>query len=185
MPGERLSIKAPSGNGKTTFLLSLMNLVPFEGSISFDNLEVKAIAQAPNLVSYVSPSEPLFPLSLLENITLGREYDQESINAVLCGLGIHKFADNPLVVIGQDGINLSLGQSQRIRLARALIARSPLLLLDEPFTGLDPESRDSIKNFIISWCKDSTIIVASHDAEDRLLAARHLVIENGVLLEVS
>lgn len=181
--GDKISLKAPSGNGKTTFLLSLMNLVPFDGKINFNDQDLKSTSIAPSLVSYISPSEPLFPLSLAENITLGRECRQETIDTIMAGLGINEFVKDPSAILGQAATNLSLGQSQRIRLARALLLKSPLLLLDEPFTGLDFEAREKIKLFILDWCKDSTIIVASHDEEDRMLATRHLYIRNGVLLE--
>lgn len=181
--GKYYSLSAPSGSGKTSFMLALMKLVPYQGEIFVDGKSLRQFNLSQGFATYVSSADPLFPFSILENITLGRKHEANDLEELLTGLGINEFVKDSSVALGTATTHLSLGQAQRIRLARALLKPSALLLLDEPFTALDAGSRDKVKDFILQRAKDCCIILASHVATDMLPSSEVLLIQERCLIQ--
>lgn len=157
--GKIYALSAPSGQGKTT-LLQLLNgtLRPISGEISCLPGQTANLFQEPTLLPQ---------LTAKENIMLGGSayYDraileQQSLR-LLAAFQLEKQAE-------MYPAALSYGQQQRVALARALIFPAGLLLLDEPFNGLDVELRQLVARFLVAWQqeKQATVVFSSHHAEE-------------------
>ena len=150
--GGRYILDAPSGGGKTTLLRLLAGLErPTAGRL-----------EAPKAVSMLFQESRLFERhSALDNLQLlaGRYHSPEALRELLERL-------LPAECLAQPVSSLSGGQRRRVELCRALAYPSRLLLLDEPFTGLDAESRRAAQEFVLEQLKGRSLIVASHDKRD-------------------
>ena len=147
------AVIAPSGVGKTTLLRLIAGLEkPQDGSVD---------APAGMRVAYVFQEQRLLPwFSALENIKAACGADEEKIIALLSKFGIDAelWQKRP----GE----LSGGQRQRVCLARALLRDGDILLLDEPFTGLDEENRETVIKEIKKYAENKPVVLVSHIKED-------------------
>lgn len=154
--GEHVSITAPSGMGKTTLLRILCGLE------RADEGTVEGIS--PGDVAYLFQEPRLFPqLTALENVTCihpSPEAAESDARQLLSALGLADAAD-------KYPHELSGGMKQRVALARTLLADRPVVFLDEPFTALDPELKESVRALVDQACRGKTLVLISHDPEDR------------------
>ena len=150
--GECSAVTAPSGAGKTTLLRLIMGLEKADaGSLEGIPEKIAAVFQEDRLLEYLSP---------VGNIRLvSPSLSREDILPVLQATGLEDAADQPVE-------ELSGGMRRRVALARAVLAEWDLLILDEPFNGLDSETRDSVIAWLKSWIKGKTVILVTHDAEE-------------------
>ena len=171
--GEKVVVIGPSGSGKSTFLRCL-NLLeePTSGEIIFEGQNITSKQTDINLVrrrmGMVFQQFNLFPhLTVKENIKLApvklkimsdEEADKRALE-LLARVGLPDKADS-------YPAQLSGGQQQRIAIARALAYDAPVLLLDEPFRGLDAALRARVTALIADAAKDKTLVLATHDAAD-------------------
>lgn len=161
--GQVSAIMAPSGTGKTTLLRLILGLEkPDSGEIT----------GVPEKMSALFQEDRLCPgLSALTNIrfVVGKQVSEQKIKALLTELGLGESMTQPVS-------ELSGGMSRRAALARALLYPGELLVLDEPFTGLDGENREIAARAILRCARGRTILLVTHRQEDiRLLDAKHLV----------
>ena len=146
--GEKIGIVGESGCGKSTLLKLMAGLyVPSSGEIIVDG--VRAPEEIIKKVSVVMQSPMLLPLSILENITMGHEYEDSKIEKIIESANLKKWIDSLPeglnTYIGDSADELSGGQAQRIAIARAMFKDSKNLLLDEPTSALDGENAASVK----------------------------------------
>lgn len=196
--GESVFIRGPSGSGKTT-LLNIIGgvLEPLDGRIEvlghdFINLShQKKDSVRGDQMGFIFQQFNLMPyLSVLENITLPIEFSKErleklkemnvsAIDEARRLLGHLKFKVDD--IIAKPVTQLSVGQQQRVAVARALMARPPLIIADEPTSALDADARESFIKILFEECKSvgSTLIFVSHDAQlgnhfDRQIDLTHI-----------
>ncbi len=165
-PGSHIGISGPSGCGKSTLLALILGLIrPQSGSVTVEGQDAHAFfANNHALVGYVGPEPLLFAGTLRENLTYGLSapVSDQQIHDGLQQAGLkdlsleldHKFSENVE--------NLSSGQKQRIGIARALIRKPSILVLDEATSNLDLATEEGIANSIASLKGKTTVILVSH-----------------------
>ena len=180
-PGELVAVMGPSGSGKSTLLTLAGGLdAPTSGSVWIEGTDLASLDNAGRArirrtsVGYVFQDFNLLAgLSAVENVTLPLELDGTGLRAarpaatrLLEDLGLGDRAD----AFPDD---LSGGERQRVAIARALAVPFAILLLDEPFKGLDEDTRNMVAETILRSLEGRTLILVSHDrAEAALLRAR-------------
>ena len=183
-PGERVAVLGPSGAGKST-LLSLVAgfLTPHSGSITLDGADHTHCAPAQRPVSMLFQDNNLFAhLTVAQNVGLGlhpglklNAAQQQQVKAIALRVGLEACLDR------LPGA-LSGGQRQRAALARCLVREKPLLLLDEPFSALDPALRKEMLALVDEVCRERqlTLLMVSHSLEDAAqIAARSVLVVDG------
>lgn len=184
-PGEHVAVVGPSGSGKTTLLNLLLGLIPVQdGKYLIDNngfTETDRRAFAP-----VRQEPFLFDDSILENVRIGALHaTADEIERACRSAGVLNFAaamkDGLKSPVGPFGQFLSVGQRQRVCLARALVSGAPVLLLDEVTAALDGETEHSIVDGLKEQPQNRTIIVVTHRRAAAEWANRIILIENGTV----
>jgi ABC-type multidrug transport system fused ATPase/permease subunit len=178
--GEVVAVLGPSGSGKSTLLkLGLGLYAPDSGEVSLagaDPTELTPTERA-SLLGYLDQEATSFDDTIRFNVTLGRELSDQQIWQALETAGLASFVrdhggglDTP---IGESGHRLSAGQRRRLAFARAVAARPPLLILDEPTTSLDPDSARHITEALIDLAsKDHAVLLVTHLSETAARAHR-------------
>lgn len=171
---KKYLLTGDSGTGKTTILdLIAMKNVPQKGSIFFDYTNYADIAAADiyEQLMYIKQKPHIFNETLEFNITLGQPIPREEIEHAVnvSGLGslIAQLPGGLKTQIAENGEKLSGGQVQRIALARGLVQKKRIWLVDEATSSLDPASRQDIEDRLMSL-KNITMIMVSHNATERL-----------------
>jgi len=179
--GEHVGIVGPSGVGKTTVLNILLNMVPYSGEYTIDDTDASQAEFSSRQCTVINSSDPLFKISLLDNLLLGREIRSEKISEVISGVQASNFVTDLHVRVGSNDFNLSSGQEQRIRLARGLLQESEIYLLDEPFVGIDVATRAEIMRYLTCELAGKTVVLVTHNCEELVLVENVYEFNNGVL----
>lgn len=192
-PGAHVAVVGPSGAGKS----SLMGLLlgwhrPAEGEILVDGepLEASHVERLRQETAWVDPSVQLWNRSLLENLRYGSVAATNGhFGQALETARLHEvLQDLPAgleTCLGEGGALVSGGEGQRVRLGRALLRpEARLVILDEPFRGLDRATRRELTRRARRWWKDATLFYVTHDLEETLSFDRVLVVEGGNVVEV-
>ena len=182
--GERIAIIGPSGAGKSTLLNLIAGFVlPTRGEVWLNGENHTQSAPYERPVSMLFQENNLFPhLTVQQNLALGLKtslkltaLEQDQIERVADAVGLTSF-------LSRLPNSLSGGQKQRVSLARCLLRDKPILLLDEPFSALDPELRLEMLNLIDELChsKNLTLLLITHQPSELTgKVNRMLRIENG------
>ena len=188
-PNEITAIVGPSGSGKSTLVDLLPRLRrPTYGSIFFNNKSVEGytLESIRKLISYVPQQPQIFDGTVKDHILYGKRdaKDQEVYDASkLAGAYdfIAQLSQGFDTILGDEAVKLSGGQRQRLDLARALVAKSKILILDEPISNLDAESENKFKNAIsrIHLETDTLIVIVAHRLSSVKNADRIIVLNHG------
>jgi subfamily B ATP-binding cassette protein MsbA len=189
--GESIALVGHSGAGKTTLVSLLLKLyIPQAGQISLDGTDINDLDYAwlRQQISIVSQDIFLFNDTIENNIKYGQlDASREEVIHVAKKAHIHDFIERlPKgyeTLIGERGTQLSVGQRQRISIARSLLKNAPIVILDEPTSSIDPETERYLKESLYELMKDRTTIVISHRMSLTEIADRVLVIEDGKIVE--
>jgi len=189
--GETIALVGPSGSGKT----SLVNLIsrlfaPDSGTICLDGKDIASIPLETlrNHIGYVTQETILFPGSIRENIRYGNIDCSES-DIVTASKAAHahgfimKLQKKYSTKIGERGAKLSGGQKQRIALARVLIKKPSILVLDEATSSLDTVSEQHVQDALKKILHRQTTILIAHRLSTVLLADRIFVLDSGRIVE--
>ena len=180
-----------SGAGKST----IMNLLPRfydpqEGSIKIDGQNIKNVSlkSLRKNLSLVSQDIILFDDTIKNNISYANSNATESEVVEACKFAaadefIKKLPNGYETVIGENGIRLSGGQKQRISIARAILKRSPIILLDEATSSLDAESEKVVQNAILNLTKNKTTLVIAHRLSTINNADKIFILKNGKIID--
>ncbi|GGM21960.1 ABC transporter ATP-binding protein [Micromonospora yangpuensis] len=190
-PGETLALVGATGCGKST----LLSLVPrlhevTGGRITLDGHDLRELRLATlrRLVGVAFEEPTLFSMSVWENLTLGRpEADEAEVRAALV-LAQAEFAyDLPWGLatrVGEQGLSLSGGQRQRLALARAVLGRPALLVLDDPLSALDVHTEALVERALRRVLRDTTALLVVHRPSTVALADRVALLERGRITAV-
>lgn len=169
-PGGLHAVVGPNGSGKTTLLKLISGLYPpTTGRALLDGADIAQFTrkELARWIGYAPQEAFLFAGSIRDNIAKGRpEATDREIMAAAEAAGLHQpvidLPDGYATEIGEAGMRLSGGLRQRIVIARALIGRPPILLLDEPSANLDRQAEEALAKTLSTLARDHTIIVVSH-----------------------
>lgn len=179
--GEIVSILGPSGGGKTTLLNLILGITDIdEGQLLYDGEDITHVPMEQRDFNIVFQDYALFPnLNAYNNIVYGLKNkpgisNQEEVDELIDLLDLRPHLDKPID-------QLSGGQKQRVALARTLVMKPKVLLLDEPLSALDGVIKESIKERIKTVAKefDLTTIIVTHDPEEALTLSDRVLILNG------
>ncbi|HGJ5980332.1 TPA: peptide cleavage/export ABC transporter [Streptococcus pneumoniae] len=189
--GDKVSLVGVSGSGKTTLAKMIVNFFePYKGHISINHQDIKNIDKKVlrRHINYLPQQAYIFNGSILENLTLGGNHmiSQEDILRA-CELAEIR-QDIERMPMGyqtqlSDGAGLSGGQKQRIALARALLTKAPVLILDEATSGLDVLTEKKVIDNLMSLT-DKTILFVAHRLSIAERTNRVIVLDQGKIIEV-
>jgi len=189
-PGESIAIVGPSGSGKSTLVnLILRFFDPDQGDVLIDdqNLKKVKIGSLRENIAIVSQDTLLFHGTVSENIIFGKQdaaIEDMILSAKEAGAKefIEKLPDAYDTVVGENGANLSGGERQRIAIARAILRKPKILILDEPTSSLDSEAEDKIKKTLSLISKNRTTITIAHRLSTIINADRIIVFDKGKIV---
>lgn len=187
--GEMVALAGASGAGKTTLILALPRfLEPLSGTILINGADSRALSadSIQRRVGFVFQQEALFSASIEENIRYGRlDAGVEDVReaAAMAGAAefIERLPDGYATVLGRRGTRLSVGQKQRIAIARALLARPDLLILDEPTAPLDGTSEANLIATLRHLAARRIVLIVAHRASTLAACDRVLFVNEGTL----
>ena len=185
--GKMTSLVGHSGSGKSTILNLIPRLYDIEsGDISIDdqsiyNLKIESLRSK---ISLVSQDTTLFDDTIKNNIGYAKHNasDEDIINASKFSYShefIEKLPNKYETIIGENGIRLSGGQKQRLSIARAMLKKSPIILLDEATSSLDAETESKIQDALKILTKNKTTIVIAHRLSTVLNSDQIYIIDSG------
>ena len=189
--GESLALIGPSGSGKSTILKLLLRFhEPASGRILLDGRDLREIDPRELRAALAVVLQETFIVhgSVRENIAYGCEAANDAaVHLAARQADVEEFAqtlpDGYECLVGQKGRLLSGGQRQRIAIARAMIRRAPLLLLDEPTASLDVEAARRVMAPLLRLLEGRTTLLVTHDLRLARLARRILVLEAGRIVD--
>jgi ATP-binding cassette, subfamily B, bacterial len=190
-PGQMIALAGPTGAGKST----LVNLLPAfyestSGKITIDGQDISRISLAAlrRRISVVSQEAFLFNGTLRENILYGRlEANEEELKAACRAANCHDFIsrlpDGYDSRVGERGVKLSVGEKQRVSIARALLKDAPLLILDEATASVDTATEKLIQEALERLMANRTSFVIAHRLSTIRRADQILVLQHGQIIE--
>lgn len=189
--GEKVAIVGESGSGKTTLVKLLMRFYePETGTICIDGEKITnyTLQEWRSSIAYVEQNTFLFSDTIEHNLTLGMDnVSQEEIEnacrAARADQFIEQFPMKYQMLIEENGANLSGGQRQRLAIARALLKKPQLLILDEATSHLDTITEVAIKDTIFNFNKDMTCVIIAHRLSTIKQCDRIIVMDCGKIIE--
>lgn len=190
-PGESLALVGATGAGKSTLVSLIPRFFdPWEGRVLLDGQDVRTLTlrSVREPVALVLQEPFLFPISVAENIAYARpRATLAEIEAAARAARAHDFIrqlpDGYQTVVGERGATLSVGQRQRLSIARALLKNAPILILDEPTSALDAETEGLLMEALATLMRDRTTFIIAHRLSTVREASRILFLQDGQIAE--
>jgi ATP-binding cassette subfamily B protein len=189
--GQTAALVGPTGAGKSSLLALIPRLYdPIRGAVLVDGRDIRqfTLKSLRDQISIVPQEGMLFAASIRENIAFGKpDASDEEIEAAARAALIHEFVETLPEgyesVLGERGVTLSGGQRQRLAIARAIVRDAPIVLLDEPTTGLDSKSERLVMEALDRLQRGRTVIVIAHRLSTVRCAEVIFVVDQGRLVE--
>jgi len=190
-PGETIALVGATGAGKSTLVSLIPRFIdPWQGRVLVDGHDVREVKlkSLRSQVGIVLQEPFLFPLTIGENIAYGRPHAAlADIEAAARAANAHEFIaklpEGYQTVIGERGATLSVGQRQRLSIARALLKNAPILILDEPTSALDAETEQALLDALQHLTRDRTTFIIAHRLSTVRRANRIVVLHEGRIVE--
>lgn len=185
--GEHVALLGRMGSGKSTIHKLILGLYqPTSGAILIDGIDARQIdpAELRRCIGYVQQDTHLFYGTMRENLTVSAQHaDDAAVLAAAHVGGIDEFVNSHPkgfdMLVGERGETLSGGQKQGVGIARAMINKPAILLLDEPTSAMDHSGEDAIKRRLAETTKNKTLVLISHRSSLFDLVDRIIVIDSG------
>lgn len=188
--GQRVVLVGQSGSGKSSLLNALAGFLPYSGSLKVNGIELRHLQPESwhRLMSWVGQNPQLPAATLRENVLLGNpEANEEQLHQALEKAWVNEFLpqlpDGIDTAVGEQSARLSVGQAQRVAVARALLAPCRLLLLDEPAASLDAHSEQRVMQALGEASTQQTTLMVTHQLEGITEWDAIWVMENGQIIE--
>ena len=190
-PGEQIALVGPSGAGKSTMMKLLMRFYDVRaGGITLDGYDIRelSLSYLREQIGYVQQEAFLFNGTVKENIIYGDfEASQSDIEAVAKAARAHDFIEELPegydTWLGERGVKLSVGQKQRISIARVLLKNPPIVILDEATSNVDTETEGKIREALENLTRGRTTFIIAHRLSTLQRVDRILVLSRGVIVE--
>jgi ATP-binding cassette subfamily B protein len=190
-PGQTLAIVGATGSGKTTLASLVPRLIdPTAGRVTLDGRDIRDITlrSLRSVIGFAFEEATLFSMSVRENLTLGRpDATEAEIDEALSIAQADFVRDLPWGLttrIGEQGLSLSGGQRQRLALARAVLGKPRLLVLDDPLSALDVHTEALVEEALARVLHGTTAILVVHRPSTVALADRVALLDDGVIAAV-
>jgi ATP-binding cassette subfamily B protein len=190
-PGETLAIVGVTGSGKTTLASLVPRLIEVSsGRITLDGRDIRdvTLSSLRAAVGVAFEEATLFSMSVRENLTLGYTHatDDEihEALAIVQAEFVHELPWGLKTRVGEQGLSLSGGQRQRLALARAVLGKPRLLVLDDPLSALDVHTEALVEEALASVLRDSTALLVAHRPSTVALADRVALLQDGAITAV-
>ncbi|MCU1667863.1 MAG: transporter [Blastococcus sp.] len=190
-PGETVALVGATGSGKTTLTALVGRLYDVTaGRVTLDGVDIRdlPLTQLRSVVAAAFEDATLFSMSVRENLTLGRpdasEADVEEALRVAQAEFVHDLPWGLATRIGEQGLSLSGGQRQRLALARAVLGRPSVLVLDDPLSALDVHTEKLVERALREVLAGTTALVVAHRPSTVLLADRVALLAGGRIAAV-
>lgn len=187
--GCRVALVGESGAGKTVLMNALLGFLPWQGVLRANGVDLRHIDRAEwqRQLAWVGQNPQLPAQTLRDNLMPDRSVEESRLQAVLAQAGVSAFLTSlPLGLdtpTGEDGVGLSVGQAQRIAVARALLKPAKLLLLDEPGSGLDSTSEYHVMQALNQAARQQTTLMITHQLHDLAQWDEVWVMQQGALVQ--
>jgi ATP-binding cassette subfamily C protein CydC len=184
-PGERVLVAGPSGAGKSSLAAALVGFLRVDGEYLVGGREASALSGPAlrRIIGLCEQSPQLFDEDIRQNLLFARDSATDAeLHDVLERVGLGDWVRERGGLdarVGDRGALVSGGQAQRISLARALLRGFPVLVLDEPTAGVDPEASDALLRDLLQAAGDQSVLLISHVAPPAGTVERTVRIENG------
>lgn len=189
MPLQTVAIVGESGGGKSTLMKLILSFNKCtRGSVMIDDIDIGKIANINNDIALVEQEPLLFTGTIIENITMGlRKITLKNVEDACKIAGIHNYImslpDTYYSLITEKGANLSIGQKQRLSIARCVVRDPKIFLMDEPTSNLDPETESNLYDSLIPFLQSRTSIIVSHRLSTIKFADEIVVLRDGKIEE--
>jgi thiol reductant ABC exporter CydC subunit len=167
--GEVLLVRGKSGAGKSTFAMGVLGLLPYKGSITINGVELSSISNLNQFIVGTVQKSHIFNTSVRENLKIGNPAasDQEIMD-VLRALELHiliqEMPEGLDTILGEFGRSISGGEAKRLAIARVLLAKAPIVILDEPTEHLNEQLSAKVMHAVAKYCESKIVIVITHSA---------------------
>ena len=187
-PQNHTALVGQSGAGKTSLMNVLLGFLPYEGNLKINGVELKQtdLAQWRKQIAWVGQNPLLLQGTIKENLLLGEiQASDEQIEQALIQANAKEFTDKIGLnaEIKDGGIGVSVGQAQRLAIARALLRHGNLLLLDEPTASLDAKSENQVLQALNQISQNQTTLMITHRIEDLKQCDHILVMQAGQIVQ--
>ena len=184
---DKILLKGETGSGKST----LIKFLTGNQSASFNLNNEKSLIYKNSYfklrnISYIPQNPILFNISIAKNISMEldeNKIDYQKISKLFDELNLDKFKTLN-ANLSLDGSSVSGGERQRMSIARGLYSNPDIIVMDEPFSSVDPETRDIIVDFLTKIASEKTLIISSHNYENKKFYNRIIEIVNGKINEI-
>ena len=190
--GELVAIVGPTGAGKTTLAYLLPGYIrPTSGKMSFDNVDLVDVSvnEIRKQVTYVFQEHMLLSESIRDNLLLANAEATTEQMLEACRLAgamefIDQFPEGIDTVIGKGGDTLSVGQKQRLSIARGIVRETPILVLDEPTSALDPKTENALVEALRQIAGKHLVVIIAHRLSTIREADRIIFLDQGQVRDV-